>query len=276
MLEIPEAAEISRQISNAMSGNTITEAVVGASPHKFAWFNTKAGEMARLLGGRQLLRASPAGGMVAIKLDGLELVLSDGVSPRYYKAGEPLPDKHQLLLMFADASFLACTVQMYGGMYLHSQGEPENPYYAMALSKPSPLSKGFSEGYFDGIMKGLPPTMSLKAALATEQRIPGLGNGVLQDILLDAGLHPKSKVGSLDEASLSALYRSIAMLLRTMSAAGGRDTERDIFGRPGGYRVMAGKNTVGGVCPKCGSGTIHKESYLGGSIYFCDQCQQIR
>lgn|GEM_PF-2077218 len=30
-----------------------------------------------------------------------------------------------------------------------------------------------------------------KAFLATEQRIPGLGNGVLQDILWTARIHPK-------------------------------------------------------------------------------------
>lgn len=61
-----------------------------------------------------------------------------------------------------------------------------------------------------------------------------------------------------------------------MAEAGGRDTEKDIFGRSGGYRVMAGKNTAGGACPRCGSGTMHKESYMGGSIYFCDRCQPLR
>lgn len=276
MLEIPEAAEYSLQISKAMSGSTICEAMVGASPHKFAWFNIEARKMEGMLVGKKVLGAAPAGGMVRIILDGLELVLCDGVSPRYYKAGDSLPEKHQLLLKFGDGALLACSVQMFGGMYLFVEGAPGNPYYAMALSKPSPLSEGFTEGYFDGVMKELPPSMSLKAALATEQRIPGLGNGVLQDILLDAGLHPRSKVGSLDEEGRGALYRSVAGVLRTMAEAGGRDTEKDIFGRSGGYRVMAGKNTAGGACPRCGSGTMHKESYMGGSIYFCDRCQPLR
>ena len=35
------------------------------------------------------------------------------------------------------------------------------------------------------------PTLSAKAFLATEQHFPGIGNGVLQDILFAAQIHPK-------------------------------------------------------------------------------------
>jgi formamidopyrimidine-DNA glycosylase len=41
--------------------------------------------------------------------------------------------------------------------------------------------------------------LSAKAFLATEQRIPGLGNGVLQDILFTAGIHPKRKMAAISE-----------------------------------------------------------------------------
>ncbi len=273
MLEIPEAAVFSMQMTSALTGRTICEAKVAASPHKFAWFNMKAGEMESSLVGRRILGAAPAGGMVSLRLDGGELVLCDGVSSRFHAAGEPFSEKHQLMLRLDDSTSLACSVQMYGGLYLLLEGEAGSMYYSMALSKPSPLSVDFSEGYFLGVMKPLPASMGLKAALATEQRIPGLGNGVLQDILLDAGLNPKDKVGSLKEEDLSALYRSITGVLAAMRDAGGRDSERDLFGNPGGYRVMAGRNTAGCACPKCGIGTIQKGSHMGGSIYYCSRCQ---
>lgn len=98
MLEIPEAARISRQISEVMAGSVIREASVGASAHKFAWFNMEAGIMESLLEGRKILGAAPAAGMVAIKLDGWELVLCDGVCPRFHFAGQRHPEKHLLLL----------------------------------------------------------------------------------------------------------------------------------------------------------------------------------
>jgi formamidopyrimidine-DNA glycosylase len=37
----------------------------------------------------------------------------------------------------------------------------------------------------------------------------GLGNGVLQDILFNAGINPKRKMGTLTETEIDGLYRSI-------------------------------------------------------------------
>jgi formamidopyrimidine-DNA glycosylase len=59
-----------------------------------------------------------------------------------------------------------------------------------------------------------------------------------------------------------------------MTARGGRDTELDLFGRPGGYVTVLSKNTVDQPCPLCGA-LICKEAYLGGAIYFCPGCQRI-
>jgi len=47
---------------------------------------------------------------------------------------------------------------------------------------------------------------SIKFLLATEQRIPGLGNGVLQDILFKAKIHPKRKVADLSEKNKCELF----------------------------------------------------------------------
>ena len=83
---------------------------------------------------------------------------------------------------------------------------------------------------------GSTSTLSLKALLATEQRIPGLGNGVLQDILFNAHMHPKKKAGMLSTADRRLLFEATRTTLAEMVAGGGRDTETDLYGRPGGYR----------------------------------------
>jgi formamidopyrimidine-DNA glycosylase len=56
--------------------------------------------------------------------------------------------------------------------------------------------------------------------------------------------------------------------------AGGRDTEKDLFGDYGGYVTKASKNTLGNPCKRCGE-PIVKEAYLGGVIYYCPKCQPI-
>ena len=59
---------------------------------------------------------------------------------------------------------------------------------------------------------------------------------------------------------------------RQATKAGGRDTERDLYGQTGGYRCLLDTRTRGTPCTACGS-TIEKISFLGGSCYFCPSCQ---
>jgi formamidopyrimidine-DNA glycosylase len=54
----------------------------------------------------------------------------------------------------------------------------------------------------------------------------------------------------------------------------GRDTEKDLFGKPGNYISKVCKNTVGKNCKICNS-KIEKAHYMGGSIYYCSNCQKI-
>lgn len=77
---------------------------------------------------------------------------------------------------------------------------------------------------------------------------------------------------SLTAVEMEQLFRAIKSVLRRMTERGGRDTERDLFGCPGGYQTILSKNTVGQPCPACGT-PIQKEAYLGGSVYFCPICQ---
>ena len=46
------------------------------------------------------------------------------------------------------------------------------------------------------------------------------------------------------------------------------------FGCFGGYKTRLSKNTVDKDCELCGN-KIKKESYMGGSIYYCEGCQNI-
>ena len=58
--------------------------------------------------------------------------------------------------------------------------------------------------------------------LATEQRMPGLGNGVLQDILYRARTNPRSKVETLTAQQRKGLFDSVKRTLREMADKGGR------------------------------------------------------
>ncbi len=274
MLEIPEAIVLARQFNDTMTNKIVARVIVAQTAHKFAWFNGEPHDYARLLTGKKVDQAVPWGGMVEIQAGEVRLLFSDGISLRFHRQGAKRPVKHQLLLDFTDDTSLSASVQMYGGLWCFPGGHFDNPYYQAAREKISPLSPGFNRAYFERLI-GEPSVqkISLKAFLATQQRIPGLGNGVLQDILYNAQIHPKRKVSSLSDDEKDGLFTSVKNTLTAMADQGGRDTEKDLWGNPGGYQTRASKNTAGHACPVCG-GVIKKEAYLGGSIYYCSGCQR--
>ena len=274
MIELPEAAVLARQIDETVVGKKIKNVIAAHTPHKLAWYFGDPQEYKGLLTGNIVSEAASYGGQVEITAGTAKLVFSDGVNLRYYNKGAKLPDKHQLLLEFDDGSCLVGWVQMYGGLSAFPEGKNDNKYYIVAKEKPSPLSSDFDESYFKSLFDAGSAKLPLKAFLATEQRIPGLGNGVLQDILFNARMHPKKKAGTLSATEQKVLFDATKKTLLEMTAKGGRDTENDLFGKPGAYETRVSKNTLGQPCPVCGT-LIKKEAYLGGSIYYCARCQRI-
>lgn len=275
MIELPEAASIAGQITRTVAGKKIASVEGGHTAHKLAWYYGDISRYPELLVGRTVLRAESHGGLVEIRAGGANILFGDGINMRFHGIGESRPQKHQLLLEFEDGTALSASVQMYGGVGAFAEGELDNPYYLVAKEKPSPLTDAFDMDHFQRMVSAPNAQKgSLKALLATEQRIPGLGNGVLQDILLSSRMHPKKKVNTMDAGDIGSLFRSVKDTLGKMTEQGGRDTETDLFGRPGGYRTILSKRTVNKPCPVCGT-PIRKEAYMGGSIYYCGGCQKI-
>lgn len=275
MIELPEANVLARQTNEHLQGRRVAHVLAGFSPHKWAWFHGDPADYAALLVGRTVEKADSYGGFVDIALDGARLLFAEGVNLRLLEPEEARPAKHQLLVDLDDGASLVGSVQMYGGLWAFAEGTFENPYRAAARAAPSPLTDDFDAAHLRGLFEASGAEKpSVKALLATEQRVPGLGNGVLQDILLAAGLHPRCKAASLTDAEWSALHQAVTGTLSEMTRRGGRDTERDLLGQPGGYVTKLSRKTLGLPCPRCG-GTIQKAAYLGGSVYFCGACQRL-
>ncbi|MDR0819496.1 MAG: endonuclease VIII [Oscillospiraceae bacterium] len=275
MIEIPEAITLAAQLNETVKGKTIQNLVADSSPHKFTWYYGNIEDYAALAIGKRVEAANAYNGRVLVELDGAELDLNDGAFPRYHEPDAKLPAKHQLLVEFTDGSAITATVAMYGGIGVYAKGgNDDNVYLKAAKEAVSPLSEEFDFKFFTNLLNDKTAKLSAKAFLATEQRIPGLGNGVLHDILLNANIHPKKKMNTLTDAQFSDLFASVKSTLREMTELGGRDVTRDLYGNPGGYVTMLSKNNKLLICPRCG-GAVTKETYLGGSVYYCSHCQKL-
>ena len=274
MLEIPEAQTVAQQLRKAIGDKIVSKVIAADSPHGFAFYNEPPEKYAEMLQGKSIDNASAIAGQVELSLGTVRLLFNDGIGLKYCETGTKPPKKHQFYMEFTDGSYICCTVRMYGGMCVFEEGTYANPYYLVALEKPSPLGDDFSPAHFQGIVSAAKPSLSIKALLATEQRIPGLGNGCLHDILFNARMNPMSKVSSLSKADTERLYESLRETLGKMTRLGGRDTEKDIFGNPGGYKTILSSKTLPFPCPSCG-GAISRRAFLGGNVYYCPDCQLI-
>ncbi len=274
MLEIPESTTIAYQAEAILTGKTIAKIYQPTSPHKFTFYHGESKEYSELLVGKTIESAIGHGAFVTLHCnEEVHIAVSDGVNMKYHSSIEVHPKKHQLLIEFDDKSFIAFTVSMYGCI-LAFKGELDNPYYKGSLTKLSPLDKTFDMNFFNQLFTNTPKNVSVKALLATGQRIPGLGNGVLQDILFLSRLNPRRKLSTMSDLERSDLFHCMKVTLESMTDKGGRDTEKDFYGNKGSYKCILSKNTYKQPCPNCGD-NITKEAYLGGTVYYCPSCQKL-
>lgn len=270
MLELPEVLTLVRQLNESVKNRRIRKVWPPTKAHKFCWYNGEPEEYDKALSGSRIAGAEGFGTFAELIFDnGRKLCVNDGVNLRLMPAGK-VPGNYQLMMELDDGQALVFTVTMYGGIFEHD-GSYDNHYYLASRNSTSPFAQDFP-AYYLRIFSESKPTLSAKAFLATEQRFPGIGNGTLQDILFEAGIHPKRKIGTLEQKERDKLLQTVMKVLNDMTKLGGRDTEKDLFGASGGYKTRMSKNTAGTDCGQCG-GTILKENYLGGSVYFCPECQ---
>jgi len=286
---------ISNQLQTTVVGKTIVKTVANQNPHGFVWFATEprfafappevshaqAAQYDALLTGKQLQRAEVHfGGYGTFNFLYVgDRALMFGISARYYTAGEKPPKRHQLHLTFDDGSSLALCGSLGGTIFLFHVNEEGLAVKYLPPVFPSVLSDDFSEQFFLDFIDGtdltkLKPAKTVKCFLATKNRIPGLDNSILHEILWEARVNPKSVMAAIGEAEYRRLYAAIKKIFPAVIDAGGRDTEKDLFGNPGGYVTKAGRNTLGKPCARCGE-PIVKEAYLGGVVYYCPGCQPI-
>ena len=279
MIEAPEALILAMQLNETVRGKTINYVIAAQTPHKFTWYHDSPESYPDKLTGKIVENCTAFGGMVEINISSdTTLLFCDGANLRYYSPGEKLPGKHQLLIGFSDESCLVVSVRMYGGLFCFTGNKLEgnfSNYYLAARTKPQVMSETFDLSYFLKLInEDRAQNKTAKVFLATEQTIPGLGNGVLQDILYIARIHPKTKIKELGEDQKKYLFFCIKKILQDIYISNGRNCETDIFGQKGKYIPFLSKDTAGTSCKNCGE-HIRKENYMGGSIYYCPECQPL-
>jgi len=204
--------------------------------------------------------------------DDMELAVGEDVSFEYKKEDQT-SDKHQLQLTFHDGHILELKIKLYGFILLGKEEDLKSQYsyYQLAMDAVNPLNPEFTYEHFLHVTELNLNKGSVKQALSTNQHIPGLGNGTLQDVLFHAKISPKRKVNTLTDEDKHRLYQSVIHKIDEMITFGGRNTSSNMFGEKGRYEVIMSNDKD--QCPKCHEQLI-KEAYLGGKVIYCPICQK--
>jgi len=112
----------------------------------------------------------------------------------------------------------------------------------------------------------------VRVFIMDQSALSAIGNAYADEVLFEAGLHPKTLCSSLAEADKKKLFDSIVKVL----AWGIEEVER--AGKPLEEKVrghMRVRNRAGQACPICGT-TIRKAGVLGFDSFFCPRCQKDR
>lgn len=272
MIELPESKSLAKLGRSLFTGLEIIDVVALKSEHKFCWMNLAKDDMVKHISHKTIVDVDSAAHYLRFILnDGSMIVCAEDINIEYKKYDQE-SEKHQLMIVFKNNYILEFKVKLYAFILygFHEELINNYPYYKVAYEAVDPLSKAFTYDYF--LEKSLinQGKGSVKQALSTEQHIPGLGNGILQDILFTAKLNPKRKVITLSETDKKTLYETIITMIDKMTFFGGRDTQKNFHGEKGSYQVLMSQEHH--QCPVCHE-ILVKEAYLGGKVIYCPKCQ---
>lgn len=132
---------------------------------------------------------------------------------------------------------------------------------------PDPLQDGFGEGAFRAALSGKSGTV--KSALMDQETLAGIGNVYSDEILFQAGIHPKRPVTELSDDAVSRLYAAMQRVLRTAidKGAGWED-----FPERAPDDFLLPQRHKGGTCPACG-GAVEATKISGRTAWLCPHCQ---
>jgi formamidopyrimidine-DNA glycosylase len=120
----------------------------------------------------------------------------------------------------------------------------------------------------EGFKQALAGTRSMvKSAFMRQERMAGVGNVYTDEILFQAGVHPKARSTDLDNDVLDELYRTMRHVLQTAA-----DRKADPEAMPDSWLLP--RREEGASCPRC-KGGLQKLRVNGRATYVCPSCQKI-
>lgn len=271
MAELPEIMILTHQMSQELLEKEFESVEVLQEK----CLNMEIEVFTKNLMGKKIIGVHNRGKWIFIKLSGnSNLLLNPGMGADflYYDNGKDRPEKYQCRFHFKDQSGFTCRFWWFGHVEFIQDNELTNHKPTRDIAT-SPLDGDFTLKHFRGLIKG---RSQIKNLILNQEKIGGIGNVYIHDILFGAKIHPKRPVNSLTEEEINNIYKIMKKNLKTALNKHGLAYEMDFHGvKEGYYRedfLIAYKE--GEPCPTCGN-IIEKIKTGSTSSYICPHCQKL-
>ncbi len=273
---MPELAEVEffRRQWNPGRGHRIT--AVEVHPRARVFRDTGAKTVAEALRGTVFRASEAAAKQMLFRFGdavwlGVHLGMSGELSAQ---PADHRPGKHDhLVLRTAEHALVFTDPRMFGRIDLHLDSAPP-PWWTML--PPPILSKAFTAAEVAAFLqrRGRAP---IKAVLLMQERFPGIGNWMADEILWRAALHPRRAAGSLSPAEIRTLWRECRrvarMALDTIAGRTEADTPPALNARIPGRWLFNHRWEDGGNCPRTGCPLVREQ--IGGRTTCWSPARQV-
>ncbi len=264
---MPELAEVEfyRRIWNPLNNAGPVEVVLRANSRVFRGVEMAALESALCSG---IVRSEARAKQMCFHLaDGSRMGIHLGMAGRLNRLSpETPPETHeQIRILSPDGGIFTYRDTRYFGRVHHATRRAAAPWWDGIA--PDLLSLDFRFADLDAFLSRRSRT-PIKAVLLMQERFPGIGNWMADEILWRARIRPEILAGSLKADARKRIYRAIRFVCRgalDWIADRGEDP-------PSSSWLFRHRWRDGGQCPRCRQVLI-RETVGGRTSCFCTTCQ---
>ncbi len=262
MPELAEAEFYRKRWHQAAVGQRVTGALVHDRAKVFR--GTDAAALRDALAGARMINSEAAAKQMLFRFSGgLWLGIHLGMSGELRVGpSDHVPHRHDhLVLQTRRGALIFTDPRMFGRVQFHQGAEPPTWWTRIA---PSMLSPAFTPDAVAAFLQRR-ARAPIKAVMLMQERFPGIGNWMADEILWRATIHPRRPAGTLRPAEVRALWREcrrVCRLALATIAGRGNDLPPDLnVGIPNTW-LFNHRWEAGGRCPKTGKPLARAE--IGG------------
>jgi formamidopyrimidine-DNA glycosylase len=266
---VPELAEVDcyRRIWDVALGESVDRIALRAGARTFRGTDPSAIE--KSLPGKVLRSSEAAGKQMLFRFGrdawlGLHLGMSGelGVHPPDFN-----PGPHDKLVLYTRRHALVYSDPRMFGRVQFAVGT-ETPSWWASIA-PALTSREFSQKAVAAFLRRRSRT-AVKSVLLMQERFPGIGNWMADEILWRAALHPRRMAGSLGPAETRALWRECRWVARQSLKIIGREHRK----LPASW-LFPHRWEDGGHCPRTGA-LLRREQVGGRTTCWSPARQKLR